>query len=137
MFDKILTEEYLKKTLTTPGIKESIKTLLIQTNPDKDLKENVYNRALNRFIPEVGKKSQVGASPNNIVSIIKHCIVRHGVHVCLGVRDALLEGAVGVRPVLLQRVVLRRQQVVHRGPQPLGPGPGAWRKIFDRYMKNI
>ena len=58
-------------------------------------------------------------------------------HVCLGVRDALLEGAVGVRPVLLQRVVLRRQQVVHRGPQPLGPGPGAWRKIFVDASKNI
>ena len=58
-------------------------------------------------------------------------------HVCLGVRDALLEGAVGVRPVLLQRVVLRRQQVVHRGPQPLGPGPGSWGKIFDRFIKKI
>ena len=58
-------------------------------------------------------------------------------HVCLGVRDALLEGAVGVRPVLLQRVVLRRQQVVHRGPQPLGPGPGAWRKIFVDASRNI
>ena len=40
-------------------------------------------------------------------------------------RDPLLQRPVGVAPGLLEAVVLRVQEVVHLGPQPLGLGPGS------------
>ena len=40
-------------------------------------------------------------------------------------RDPLLQRPVGVAPGLLEAVVLRVQEVVHFGPQPLGLGPGS------------
>ena len=41
----------------------------------------------------------------------------------LGAGDPLLECLVGVGPVLMEIVVLRVQQIVHGGSQPLRPRP--------------